>query len=267
MEIRVHGLRYQVQIAGEGPALLLLHGFTGAGDNWLPLLPVFTPHFRTIRVDLIGHGGTESPGDLERYRVEPAAADLAAILDELGEKSVLLLGYSMGGRLALSFAMLYPERVERLLLESSSPGLASSEERRKRRQSDEVLANRIETSGLEAFVDSWEKIPLFASQQGLPQTVRDEIRKQRLANNPVGLANSLRGIGTGAQPSWWDKLPQLKIPVMLLVGEKDTKFRHIGEEMIKRLPDARLENIPLSGHTIHVEQTRLFGTIVMDFLE
>ncbi|SFS41324.1 2-succinyl-6-hydroxy-2,4-cyclohexadiene-1-carboxylate synthase [Marininema halotolerans] len=267
MEMNIHGLRYRVQVKGRGTAILLLHGFTGSGDNWDSLVPYFTPHFRTIQVDLLGHGRTESPGDSKRYTVEHAVADLAAILDELGEERVHLLGYSMGGRLALSFAMINPDRVGRLILESSSPGLKTKEERNERIARDQALADQIETEGMAPFVERWENLPLFASQQRLPEKIREAIHNQRLENDPKGLANSLRGMGTGKQPSWWESLPQFNIPIMLLVGELDTKFQGIAREMMKWLPKGRMETIPGAGHTIHVEEPQHFGTIVMDFLQ
>ncbi|MFC4075924.1 2-succinyl-6-hydroxy-2,4-cyclohexadiene-1-carboxylate synthase [Salinithrix halophila] len=266
MDWKVGGVKYRVEEQGSGPPLLLLHGFTGGAVNWEPFVPAWSLRFRVIRVDLIGHGETDSPGDPARYSMESVVADLVGILDSLGVKKTDLLGYSMGGRLALSLATTHPERVQRLMLESSSPGLKTREEREERIRRDEALADRIETDGIRAFVDAWEQIPLFASQRFLPEEVRRKLREQRLANHPRGLANSLRGMGTGAQPSWWASLDRLTLPVLLIKGEWDAKFCRIAEEMKDKLADARMETVKGAGHAVHVEQPRRFERIVLDFL-
>jgi 2-succinyl-6-hydroxy-2,4-cyclohexadiene-1-carboxylate synthase len=121
--------------------------------------------------------------------------------------------------------------------------------------------------GLEAFVERWENIPLFASQQQLPYSVREQMRQQRLQNNPLGLANSLRGMGTGMQPSWWSSLHRLCMPVLLLGGEYDEKFLRILQCMEQRLPNAEFVQVSGAGHTIHVEQPEKFDTIVRSFFQ
>lgn len=266
MHIHVNGVPYRVEAEGQGPALLLLHGFTGSRATWEPYLTNWTRHFQVVRVDLIGHGDSAAPPDPSRYTMDRAAADLAGILDRLQISRAHVLGYSMGGRLALSFAAWYPDQVETLLLESSSPGLKTDTERRARRERDEELADRIEREGLEAFVRYWEGIPLFASQGNLPEKVRQALRKERLAQRTHGLANSLRGMGTGAQPSWWEHLGRIPCPVLLITGELDQKFCRIAEEMKGQFSRCRWRTVPGVGHAVHVEAPRLFDTIVMEFL-
>jgi len=266
MRIQVNGVHYHVETAGEGAALLLLHGFTGSASTWRPFLPSWSRRFRVIAVDVLGHGQSDAPLNPTRYSTECAVSDLAQLLDQLEVRQAHLLGYSMGGRLALSFAMVQPERVRSLILESSSPGLGTAEERAERVRSDEALAARIEREGIERFVDYWENIPLFHSMRRLPEDVRLAIRRQRLANSPRGLAGSLRGMGTGAQPSWWDRLLRLTMPVQLIVGELDGKFCAIGRRMSKLIPDCRLVEVENAGHAVHVERADFFDTIVMDFL-
>jgi len=251
---------------GEGPGersapLLFLHGFTGSKTNWLPFMAQF-PGQHCLAIDLLGHGETESPADPARYAIEEAAADLDAFCAQLGVQNLDVCGYSLGGRLALYFALAYPQRVRRLILESASPGLASEAERLARRQSDAALAERIERDGLPAFVDYWEQIPLFASQTGLPAEIRQRLRAQRLQNNPTGLANSLRGMGTGAQPSLWPRLAELKMPVSLLAGELDLKFSAINRQMADLIAGCRLEIVPNAGHTVHLEQMQMFCDLV-----
>jgi 2-succinyl-6-hydroxy-2,4-cyclohexadiene-1-carboxylate synthase len=266
MRMQVNGVHYNVETAGEGPALLLLHGFTGSTATWRSFLPSWSRRFRVIAVDCLGHGQSDAPLDPARYATEHAVSDLTVLLDQLGVDQAHVLGYSMGGRLALSFAMMRPERLRSLILESSSPGLRTEEERSERMRSDEALAARIERDGVEKFVDYWENIPLFQSMRRLPESVRAALRRQRLANSAHGLAGSLRGMGTGAQPSWWERLSELAMPVQLIVGELDEKFTAIGRRMGELIPDCRLVEVQGAGHAVHVERADFFDTIVMGFL-
>lgn len=262
----INGVRYHVDQCGNGFPLLLLHGFTAGASTWQPFCPVFGKHSRLIMVDLIGHGKSESPLDAERYNVIDTANDLLVLLDELGMEQIDLVGYSMGGRVAITFAALYPERVRKLVLESTTPGLQDAADREMRMKQDHILAKRIETEGLEKFVSYWEAIPLFQSQSNLPEQVREQIRSQRLSNNAAGLANSLRGMGTGSQPSWWSKLDKFQCETLLITGTLDEKFCRLAEKMAELIPNAKHLSINDAGHAIHVEQPEKFGTMVSEFL-
>ncbi|PLS14959.1 2-succinyl-6-hydroxy-2,4-cyclohexadiene-1-carboxylate synthase [Bacillus sp. M6-12] len=266
MKIISNGVAYSVHVHGEGEPLLLLHGFTGSSAAWDFLIGEVSSQFQLIMVDIIGHGDTDSPANPDRYRIEKAAEDLRNIINDLGYKSVHLLGYSMGGRLALTFACIYPEMVRTLLLESSTPGLRTSEEREARRLQDSNLAAKIKTGGIEDFVDYWENIPLFASQKLLPKHRRQLIRKGRLQNSVIGLSNSLLGMGTGSQTSWWDHLAELEKPVLLITGEADKKFSSIASAMQKILPDCERQIFYDAGHALHVEEPEKFGKIISEFL-
>jgi 2-succinyl-6-hydroxy-2,4-cyclohexadiene-1-carboxylate synthase len=258
----INGIDYYYEESGSGPVLVLLHGFTGSVQNWASLRAALADHFHTIAVDLPGHGQTSAPVDPARYHMQKSADDLAALLAQVTPGAVNVLGYSMGGRLALYFALAHPEQVQRLILESASPGLADAEARRQRIAQDEALARRIEDQGIDSFVDFWEEIPLFASQQRLPEEVRDRLRRQRLQNHPLGLANSLRGMGTGAQPSLWAQLGELQVPVHLIAGGLDEKFVEINRRMLERIPGATLDLIDDAGHTIHLEAPDRFQEIL-----
>ena len=266
MEYFIDGVRYYVETCGEGYPLLLLHGFTGDSSTWLPFCSKWGRHSRLIIPDLIGHGKTESPLDLRRYAIESAANDLRRLLDEIGVDQVDLLGYSMGGRLGLTFSLLFPDRVRKLILESGSPGLKTETERSQRRKQDQELALTIREKGIENFVNYWEKLPLFSTMNAALAGVRAVIRQQRLSQNPDGLANSLLGMGTGFQPSWWDKLHLINNETLLVTGEKDEKFCRIAENMAAELKNSRWAMIKSSGHAIHVEEPEKFGTIVSGFL-
>lgn len=266
MDVMVEKLQVHVEICGTGFPLLLLHGFTGDSSTWTPFCSVWGGHSKLIIPDIVGHGKTIISEELDRYKIESAAGDLNLLLEQLGINQIDILGYSMGGRLALTFAILYPKKVRKLILESASPGLETEEERKNRSMNDFRLARFIKEEGIQSFVDYWETIPLFATMEKLPAETKRSIRKQRLNNSPIGLANSLIGMGTGSQPSWWENLSQLSCEVLLLTGEKDVKFCRIAEKMMKKLENGTWIAVQKSGHAIHVEDAEKFGTIVSDYL-
>jgi 2-succinyl-6-hydroxy-2,4-cyclohexadiene-1-carboxylate synthase len=283
MQSNVNGTSYFYEITDENRSLslsknrslslskcILLHGFTGSTQNWQPLLPAFSPHFQILTLDILGHGRSASPPDPTRYHLAQVASDIITLLNQQTpsfNQPAHLLGYSMGGRLALYLAAHYPQRFRSLILESASPGLQTEAERAERRQSDNILADRIEREGIEAFVDFWESLPLWTSQEQLSTEMRASLHQHRLQNNPIGLANSLRGMGTGTQPSLWQKLPNLHLPVLLLTGELDKKFVGIGQEMASLISQAQHITIPNAGHTIHLEQPEHYIENVVRFLK
>jgi 2-succinyl-6-hydroxy-2,4-cyclohexadiene-1-carboxylate synthase len=266
MHMRLNDITLYIEQSGAGRPLLLLHGFTGSAATWAPFLERLRPQFRALVPDLVGHGRSDAPPDSERYSIERCVADLLAILDMLQVERADVLGYSMGGRVALHLACAARERVGALVLESSSPGIADAAERAARIAADEALAESIERDGLSAFVERWERLPLFASQAGLPHELRARLRAQRLLNNPRGLANSLRGMGAGRQAPLWEQLAALDIPTLLIAGELDTKYRALAGQMQALLPNARAVVIPAAGHAVHLEQPQPFIQNVIEFL-
>ncbi|MBT8395547.1 MAG: 2-succinyl-6-hydroxy-2,4-cyclohexadiene-1-carboxylate synthase [Gemmatimonadetes bacterium] len=247
-------LRVNVLVQGAGDPLLLIHGFTGSCRSWgEELLSGLGQAHRVIAVDLVGHGQSDVSPDPDRYQVDELLQDLGQILDAVGVEKARWLGYSMGGRLSLAGAVRTPDRMSGLILESASPGLAEEGERRARRRADEALAEGILRGGMEAFVDHWMGLPLFATQGKLPPAIRVRTRERKLQNTPEALAACLRGMGTGVQPSFWDALPEVTVPVLLMAGEKDRKFTQVAERMAEGIPDAELRLIPKAGHAIHLE--------------
>ncbi|HHB2054178.1 2-succinyl-6-hydroxy-2,4-cyclohexadiene-1-carboxylate synthase [Bacillus cereus] len=267
MKVTLQGVSYEYEVVGSGEPLLLLHGFTGSMETWRSFISSWSEQFQVIVVDLVGHGKTESPEDVAHYDIRNVALQMKELLDYLHIEKVHILGYSMGGRLAITMACLYPDYVHSLLLENCTAGLEDEADRKERREKDDRLADKIEREGIEIFVSMWENIPLFETQKRLAKNVQEAVRKERLANNPKGLANSLRGMGTGAQPSWWDELKNLKIPVLLMNGEYDEKFFRILKNIEKCMSDAKFVKIHGAGHAIHVEQPEKFDTIVKGFLK
>ena len=264
---RLNGLDFYIEREGSGPPLLLLHGFTGSLRTWDELRPRLLRSAQVVVVDLIGHGRSAAPTDHGRYTLEWSARDLAALLDSLEMDAVDLLGYSMGGRVALHFAVEAPERVRRLVLESASPGIADDAERGQRARSDAALAHRILDHGVAAFVDDWERQPLLEPAAHVSADRRAVQRAQRLQNDPIGLANSLRGMGAGQQTPLWDRLAEVRNPVHLIVGESDARYRQIAERMRQLMPAAEVSVVPEAGHTVHLDQPRLLADLVAAILD
>lgn len=261
----VSGLAYELD--GSGSPLLVLHGFTGSSADWAQMLPELTAHHTVIAPDIIGHGHSPAPSEPSAYQIEQAVADLLALLDRLDYVEFDLLGYSMGGRVAMALAATAPQRVRHMILESASPGIADPQERAARAAADDHLADRIEGEGLEWFVDHWAGIPLFASQSRLPETARTALRKRRLCGSARGYANSLRGMGAGRMTPLWDRLPYLPLPTLVISGELDQKYAAIGEQIARIMPRAEHVIVPDAGHTVHLEAPQAFAQIVVRYLE
>jgi 2-succinyl-6-hydroxy-2,4-cyclohexadiene-1-carboxylate synthase len=251
----------------EALPLLLLHGFTGAASTWSELLPAFGARRRVIALSLHGHGGSDAPDDPARYAAPRAASDLLELLDRLGIARVALLGYSMGARVALHTALTAPERIGALILESGSPGIADDAERAERRAADEALAMDIERHGVEAFVDRWERLPLWESQRQLSSAARETLRARRLAGSARGLANSLRGLGAGATSPVHGRLGELEsTPVLLVCGALDEKYVELAREMSDALPHSMVHVVEGAGHAVHLERPGEMLGAVEEFL-
>ena len=265
-EFTREGAHVHYEVAGGGQPLIALHGFTGSGQDFMPLALALRRQAMTVLPDLIGHGGSDAPDDMARYSLSASAADVLALADELGLATFDLLGYSLGGRVALRTALAAPGRIRRLVLESSSPGISDARERQLRRESDEVLARSIESDGLPAFVDRWLEQDLFHTQRLLPPARRAAVREAKLGNRPAGLALSLRGAGAGSDEDVWGRLGEIRTRVLLIGGMEDHKYDGILAAMAEHLPDARHVRVPRVGHTVHLERPRLFSDYVAEFL-
>jgi 2-succinyl-6-hydroxy-2,4-cyclohexadiene-1-carboxylate synthase len=264
--IAVNGVHLNIETVGAGTPLLLLHGFTGSAATWAPAMTHFAPRFCVVAPDLLGHGRSDAPIHPSRYRVGQSTADILAVLDHLGLRTVSVLGYSMGGRLALRLASTAPDRIAALVLVSASPGLRDPAARRARAAQDGRLADAIERDGVPAFVERWERLPIFATQAGLPEAARERVRAERLRHSARGLANSLRAMGQGVQRPMHDRLPFLRMPALILTGELDAPYCDLGREMQRLIPQARLAVVPGAGHAVHLEQPEMFCRLVLEFL-
>lgn len=266
LTVNVRGIDISYMIANPdgNETVVLLHGFTGSMMTWNEVIEHLPLDIRIIAVDLSGHGKSSVTIPVERYQMEEQVEDLKSLFDYLNLTSFTLIGYSMGGRIALGFACTYPHQISKLLLESASPGIEDSRDRLLRISADEQLAMKIEKEGLVAFVDFWEEIPIFQSQNQLSEKKKIAIRRERLNQDAIGLASSLRGIGTGQQPSFWMQLPELSMPVVCITGEYDEKFKNIATRMSSLLKNSQHLEVLGVGHAIHVENPVQFATIIKE---
>jgi 2-succinyl-6-hydroxy-2,4-cyclohexadiene-1-carboxylate synthase len=240
------------------PTLLMLHGFTGSPASWDAVSTCLGSRYRLIRPYLPGH----HPDDTTCPDFDGAGSHIAALLSAL-PKPRTLMGYSLGGRLALYTTIHYPHLVDRLILESATAGIADDAERAARKGADDQLAQNLRTKGLSWFVEYWETLPLFESHKNLPEPVRAAQRKQRLAHTTEGLAQSLERMGAGVMPSLWGHLQHVTCPVRLITGTLDVRYTTIAREMISHLPHARHILIPNAGHSIHLEQPQLLCDAIL----
>lgn len=236
--------------------VVLVHGFTQTARCWAPIDQSLAADHEVVAVDAPGHGGSTA--------ISASFAEAVDLVVGAGGPGAYL-GYSMGGRLALAAAIAQPDAIQRLVLVGASPGVADPDERAARIAADEALADRIEAIGVDAFLDEWLALPLFA---GLHPAAAHLDERRR--NTATGLADSLRRCGTGAQPSQWDRLGELgarRLPVLLVVGEHDAKFRAIAEAMAAAIgPSASIAVVPGAGHTAHLEQPAAFLATARPFL-
>ena len=244
-------LNYEVSGDRLSLAVLFLHGFMGSSADWREVMAGLEDRTFRIAVDLPGHGASLELAP-DTYTVEGAARAVIGILDGLEVVRPLVAGYSMGGRLALYLALHYPERCAGLFLESASPGLQNSSKRAARRAADESKAKRLESGDLEAFLRDWYRQPLFASLARDGDLLRRTIEARR-RNDPGELARSLRGMGTGSQPSLWGELEGLGVPALAVAGGLDGKYAGISSRMAGINPRIESAVIDGAGHAVHAE--------------
>lgn len=270
MKISTHNISLNVELFSEfNPAketLIFLHGFTGSANDWKKTAELIDDQFNKIAVDLIGHRKSDTPLEVEKYSASSINSQLLDVINHFTKGKVILLGYSMGGRAALSFAINYTDKIKGMILESTSTGIEDSEEREERVKSDEELAKFIETNNIEKFIDHWMNLKIFGTQKRFSNDLLKKLRMEKLQNSSIGLAQSLRGFGTGSMPYLGLKLSLLDFPVLLTTGELDTKFTQINKELLWKFPSAKHQIIENAGHNAHLEETSKFTETVNRFI-
>jgi 2-succinyl-6-hydroxy-2,4-cyclohexadiene-1-carboxylate synthase len=244
---------YHIRMQGpdDKPGLILIHGFLGSSLDWLPVTRTIGNEYRFMLPDLPGHGQTPA-SDLP---FESQIELLAETLECRQRTPSFLAGYSMGGRIALYLALRHPELFRKAIIISASPGLKTEKERQSRRESDALLATKIETN-FRQFLKDWYNLPLFVTLKNHPSLY--SVLRAREHNKPDRIAIALRTLGTGSQPSLWQELRNSQIPLTFFAGEKDLKYVEIGRQMVNLCPRINLEIFPECGHTLHIEKHALF---------
>ncbi len=229
--------------------------------SWDEQRRLLTGDWRVIAPDLPGFGES-----LEAEATMPAAAAaLIAVWDREGVRRSHLVGYSLGGRLALYVAAHHQERVASLLTLSAHAGLEGGE-REARRRADAELAQRIEREGMDWFAGYWAAQPLFAGLARRGPDLVAELDRRRRALDPAGAAASLRGMGAGAMDPFWDRLPALALPATFAAGAEDSRYSAFARRLAATLPRGRVELMEAAGHAAHLERPADFAAVLLRHL-
>ena len=258
LQIHLGDYHYGVTIVGEGKPLVCFHGFSESGSTWDG---IGVTGYRMIRIDSIGHGTSARPTELEPYEIHRMLQDLHTVLYAVAGERYALLGYSMGARIALLYALEYSREVTHLILESGSVGIENEEDRQARYVADCSLSERIRAHDIAWFGDTWSKLDIFKTQQCLPAKVQQQIQRRRLLNSPHALAFTLEGSGQGAMPYVGHRLWELTMPVCYISGELDAKYTAIG---VRHFGDVH-RIVPQVGHNVHVEAPKVYRQILERF--
>ena len=257
-------VRLNYFVAGQGPPVTLLHGFTQSGRSWRELISHMPEGWRWIVPDLRGHGETRIKAGAD-CSMDACTDDLVALWEELDLGRTHLVGYSMGGRLALHVAARRPERLLSLLTIGAHAGL-DEDARAGRIHGDEALAERIEKDGIESFVDYWSALPLFAGLERRGEGYLAQVRAERLQNHVAGLACSLRGMGAGVMEPVWDDLARVNVPCTFVAGQLDHGYVASARRLAGSVPHGQVQLVLRAGHAAHQERPDAFARILLDHL-
>lgn len=270
MRIELLGIEWHAEIQGDATGearsvepVLFLHGFSQDSRTWHPLLEHFPTGITSVLVDLPGHGSSDKPRDTDAYRAERLAESLEALRVALGHERWHVVGYSMGGRVALAYTVRHPQRVASLVLESASFGPRDAEARAQALRADEALAQRLRGSSADEFATWWAMTPVLASQADLPEAVKAVEADMRAANDPHVLAHVVLGAGQGQMQDLFDTAGTLPMPLMYIVGSEDAKYSALAQDAHDAwgLDVRRLQ----TGHNVHLEQPRDYAALLLRF--
>lgn len=249
----------------QNPPLVFLHGFLGSGRSWRDIYVALQGEYFCITPDLPGHG-ENTKGELSSLLgFEFLTEWLSHLLDEYHAPQIHLVGYSLGGRAALAFAVRHPEKILSLTLESANPGILDGTERLRRLTEDTARAESILKNGMSAFVDKWYRMPLFASLTSQPDKL-SAIMEAASQNDAQWMAKVIRELSPGLQTPLWDSLTNLSFPVLLMAGSKDKKYVQVIQKMAEQIPNSRSAIVPNAGHNVHAEQPEKYISSLKDFL-
>lgn len=268
MIARVRKISYHIEIHGDSkdyPILVLLHGFMGSGMTFNHLVDKLHPPADPVTIDLLGHGKSGGADSSERYSWQDQVLDLNQVLKNIGNRDIYLYGYSMGGRLALRYALNYPDSIRGLILESTQPGIEQAAAREERIQADEKRAQAIQKN-FSSFLRDWNSLELFGRSERVPADREASYKRIQENQDPRQMALSLRGFGSGQMPSVKDELPGLTVPTLLVAGKKDAKYCQIMEEMNRVMPGSRFARIDGASHRVHLDRPEALVSQVASFI-
>jgi len=265
------------------PALVLLHGFMQSGESWNAIARELATEHYVVAPDLLGHGQSPKPTDPQAYTLDNYVVHLASVVRHLQLQgfSVVLVGYSFGGRVAAQFLSQQNGMVAAAVLESAGLGPTSTEERQARMQKSLRMIARLQDDSLEAFVNFWEGLPLFETQKALPADVRGRVRAERLANEPQALAYCLQQAGQQNMQDLREPLKHSSAPILYLAGAHDVAYTEIAQtfrdgqgadqafapaQPFPQSTGVQARIIPDAGHNIHLEQPQAFLAALKQFL-
>jgi len=265
MAEKYKGIYYQCFGNPGKPAILFLHGFLGDSKDWQEVINIVSKKYFCIVMDLPGHSKSNNPDLLNRvWDFKSLTLRINELLTHLSIDKVILVGYSMGGRIAQHFAVHFSERVVKLILESSSPGIENENEKRERFAKDRQLAKRLENEPLNKFLDFWYDQALFYGIKIHPKY--NDMIKRRLVNDPKLLAMALVAFSVANQSYFAEKLSLFKKSLLLVCGEKDSKYLEIMKGLQQRNPHHEFCVMSGCGHNTHFEKPILFAEHLIEFL-
>jgi pimeloyl-ACP methyl ester carboxylesterase len=242
------GVELYYEVHGDGPALLLTHGYGSSSHMWAEQVEPFSKHFKLITWDMRGHGRTSSPSDASLYSESATVADMAALLDAAGAETAIVGGLSLGGYMSLGFHLAHQQRTRALLIVDTGPGFKNDEAR----EGWNVRARMIG--------DRWES-------EGLARLEKGSIEQRAaLHTSAKGLALSARGMLAQRDARVINSLTDIRVPALVVVGANDEPFLKSTDYMVAKIPGAKKAVIPDAGHAANMDQPAIFNDAVLSFL-
>jgi pimeloyl-ACP methyl ester carboxylesterase len=242
------GVNLYYEVHGEGPTILLTHGYSATSQMWAGQVEALSKDHRLVTWDMRGHGRSDSPDDPSLYSEPATVADMAALLDEVGAKTAIVGGLSLGGYMSLAFSRVHPERVEALLIIDTGPGYKNDEAREGWNRTSLKTAERYETEGLAVL------------ERGSAE------RRTAHHTSAKGLALAARGMLTQRDAGVITSLPDIKVPSIVVVGSEDAPFLAASDYMAAKIPGAKKAVIEGAGHAANIDRPEAFNAALLDFL-
>ena len=248
-KINRNAVNIHYEVHGDGPPLLLTHGYSSTSAMWQGQIEALSKHHQLVLWDMRGHGQSDYPDDASAYSEALTVADMAALLDEVGADSAIVGGLSLGGYMSLAFYRAHPQRVRALLIIDTGPGFKKDDARDAWNKRAFETGDRFEHEGL-AVLKS-------ASRERSSVSHRDA----------AGLARAARGMLTQRDARVIESLPDIKVPALVVVGAEDTPFLAASDYMAAKIPGAEKVVIPAAGHAVNIDQPQAFIDAVLPFLD